>query len=215
MTQDIPFNNVSQKALPGQLVEMGQYGHTDDIKKLLACGADINEKDSSGNTALVWAAHRNDGVMARYLIDNKAKLDEKDEFGNTALCCAVERGHTFIVRLLIEAGADLDIKYKNRDATALILALENRKPEIALLLINHGADVHVKEKFRKTAESLATDLGYKDIVQLIKNIDETRRLAAEEEAKQQALAILQRDTSAALLRDIRIRPPLTIDKGIK
>jgi uncharacterized protein len=59
-------------------------GEIDLVKKLVAYGADINEK-SNGLTPLMMAARYNKVEIIKFLLDHGARLKEKNENGISAL----------------------------------------------------------------------------------------------------------------------------------
>lgn len=61
-----------------------QKGEIDLVKKLIAYGADINER-SFGMTPLMVAARYNKVEIIKILLESGAKQNEKDEKGFTAL----------------------------------------------------------------------------------------------------------------------------------
>ena len=113
----------------------------DDVARLLLeHGADVNAKDKSGNTALMFAAGQeeqyikieNDKVV-RLLLEHGAEVDAKNESGETALMVAASNGYEKTVTLLLEHGADADLR--NADGkTARELA---SRESITNLLMRH------------------------------------------------------------------------------
>jgi ankyrin repeat protein len=82
-------------------------GDASAIKTLLDRGADINAKDSLGNTLLMLAAS-SDAILVdtvKSLIERGAYLDAKNPEGKTALDFAKLRGATAVVDLLVKASA--------------------------------------------------------------------------------------------------------------
>jgi ankyrin repeat protein len=80
---------------------------TNKIRLLLDHGADVNAKDGTGRTTLMWAAY-SDYVPAetvKLLIDRGADVNAKSRQDETALSFAAERGRTEPVRLLLDAKA--------------------------------------------------------------------------------------------------------------
>lgn len=61
-------------------------------QELVGAGADVDEKDEEGRTALHFAAGYGELDCARILIDAKAKLDAVDNNQNTALHYAAGYG---------------------------------------------------------------------------------------------------------------------------
>lgn len=67
-----------------------QLGHIDVLRHLVACGADINAREGcAGNTALHYAAMRNDVQLARYLLDSdcarRMDVEQVNYSGRSAL----------------------------------------------------------------------------------------------------------------------------------
>ncbi|EAX90659.1 hypothetical protein TVAG_142030 [Trichomonas vaginalis G3] len=52
---------------------------------LISHGANINEKDEDGNTALHITAWKNNKEIAKLLISHGANINEKDKYGRTTL----------------------------------------------------------------------------------------------------------------------------------
>jgi Ankyrin repeats (3 copies) len=74
-------------------------------KKLLAEGADPNERGVSGTTALMNAARMDEPACVQQLIAAGARLETRDENGDTALAQAILVGRDENVALLLRAGA--------------------------------------------------------------------------------------------------------------
>ncbi|MCL6590462.1 MAG: ankyrin repeat domain-containing protein [Firmicutes bacterium] len=72
------------------------------VKYLIEKGANINEKNNAGQTALMYAAEDGHLEIVKFLMEKGADLDAKDVNNETAFMKATQRGHTEIVRLLID-----------------------------------------------------------------------------------------------------------------
>ncbi|WWD22776.1 palmitoyltransferase AKR1 [Kwoniella shandongensis] len=70
----------------------------------------IDEKDSDGHTALMWAAYQGDALSVDLLIRHGASVNTSDNAGMTPLHWAAVKGNKVSIKHLIEAGASLDAK---------------------------------------------------------------------------------------------------------
>jgi uncharacterized protein len=128
-------------------------GETARVRKLAAGGADPDERDEHGLTAMIYAARSGHVEVMNALLDAGASPDEPDRFVNgwTPLMHAVHKGQIDAAALLLASGADVDARAWG-GVTALLLASGDCRHDIVQLLIDHGADPGVR------AESGATPL---------------------------------------------------------
>jgi ankyrin repeat protein len=106
---------------------------------LIEAGADVNERDQTGLTALIDAACRGSNQLVDILLRSGADINATVESsGHTALACAVAEEHSETVRLLIEAGTDLETIDESGN-TPLMIAKSKRYEEIEKLLTDAGA----------------------------------------------------------------------------
>lgn len=101
--------------------------------KLLAADARIEQTDTQGRTALLYAAQYDAvdtlAVLQRY----KANLKQRDNDGNDALEVVALKGQLATAQWLVGQGTDLKAKNKAGD-TALIIASREGNTEVAKLL---------------------------------------------------------------------------------
>ena len=82
-------------------------------RELLVSGADANEKNLEGRTALIIVAMRsfpeNAVKLMNMLLEHKADMDVQDNEGHTALMRAAKNGNAEIVEFLLANGARTDL----------------------------------------------------------------------------------------------------------
>jgi ankyrin repeat protein len=107
------------------------------MKRLLAAGATVNDKDSFSTMPLYYAAAHGRGEVVRFLLDNGADIEARRKDGLTALMTAAYSGHQEIVELLIERGANINAR-DNAGLTVLDCAAMSGSEPLMALLRQHG-----------------------------------------------------------------------------
>ncbi|MCL2334850.1 MAG: ankyrin repeat domain-containing protein [Endomicrobia bacterium] len=96
------------------------------VKLLIANGADVNAKNSFGDTPLLSYAYRSNADIIKVLIDAGADVNASSKKGETPLMRAAKFNDINVAKLLIDSGAD--IKAKDNDGkTAYDWLAENNK----------------------------------------------------------------------------------------
>ena len=179
------------------LIKAAKNNNVDIVEKALIDGADIETKEeSTGMTALMYAAQSDDLPMVELLLKNNVDIDAKRKKsisnGDTALMFACAKGNLEIVEYLVKKGANIDAETlfmfnrKKQDdimellvygetnkpnSTALISASKNNHFEIVKFLLENHANVNTKSKNDlskgKTALLFACEHGHFEIVKLL------------------------------------------------
>ena len=106
----------------------------EQLELLVTEGADIDEKDSDGSTALQYAITWGDAEATQWLIENGADVNTTDNWGSTPLINAVYYSSGVeIVERLLQSGADKTIE-DSEGKTAYDYAIENKDPSLRDLL---------------------------------------------------------------------------------
>jgi ankyrin repeat protein len=137
-------------------------GDEDSLQLLLDSGADIAQSDSSGMTALMWAARGGHTAAVAFLLGG-GKVNQADAFGATALILAVDSRVAATVQALVEAGAKLDHATKD-GRTALMYAAKIGNTAIIKILLRAGAKIDQAGPDGKTALFYAAKYGHTSIV---------------------------------------------------
>ena len=117
------------------------------VEILLKNGADIEAKDSEGQTPLQVASK----LAAEYLLEHGADPNVLDAQGRTRLStCGCDPE---MVRLLLTYGADI----RAGEVPAILNAVQSRNMESLNLFLSHGVDLNVRKV--ATASELATRYG--------------------------------------------------------
>ena len=123
---------------PGQLREAADAGNLEEVTRLADRGADVEDADGDGMTALIWAAALGHHPVAEFLLKRGARPNAANKWGDTPLHSAAYNGHTDICDLLLKSNAD--INKRNDDGwTPLKWAIARGKTATAEFLRGKGA----------------------------------------------------------------------------
>jgi ankyrin repeat protein len=157
--------------MPDSLFDAVTAGDVDRARKLLAAGADCNERNGEGTTALMQAAHAGNLGLVKVLIEAGADVNAGDERGWAPLSKAVynadlDRGFADVAQALIDAGANIEapIGYGVRP---LMLAAGYGETAVVETLLRAGADVLARNEGGLTALMMVKQKHYVDVINLL------------------------------------------------
>ncbi len=132
----------------------------EQVRAILASGADANTRDLSGNTPLhIVSGSSGDPELMSILLKAGANPNVANKTGITPLIAASWRGHWPAVEMLIKHGAHKTINAKGKvhdaEGTALHWAAFQGYAEIVTALLRAGADPFAKAEGALTAVELA------------------------------------------------------------
>jgi ankyrin repeat protein len=132
------------------------------VEALVNSGANVNEKDSFGDTPLHAAAAAGNLNITKYLIEKKAYVDAHDHSHTTPLITAISNKHPNIVKYLCENNANVN-KPDNDGLTPLHHAAADGNLEIIKYLVEDAkADITLKDNDEKTPEQFANKISVKE-----------------------------------------------------
>lgn len=119
-------------------------------RELVQAGAELDNTDSHGNTALHLACEQGNPECIGLLLDpilagtrgQRQDLDQRNYNGYTCLHIAVMRGHYEAVQKLLDAGANINTQEPSSGRTPLHLAVEFQRRDMVQLLVERRADVN-------------------------------------------------------------------------
>ena len=124
-----------------RLVEAMAERDTARVRALLAeAGLDVNAARADGATALLWAAHWDDGEAIELLLDAGADVNAADDHGVTPLARACENASAPMVERLLAAGANPNAAQAN-GLTPLMTAARTGSLDVVRALLARGAEV--------------------------------------------------------------------------
>lgn len=158
-------------SMPESLLDAVTAGDVDRVRKLLAAGADCNERNGDVATALMLAAHAGNLDLVKTLIDAGADVNATDERGwgplmKAAYNADLDRGFANVARALIDAGANVEapIGYGIRP---LMLAAGYGETAVVETLLYAGADVLARNDGGLTALMMVKEKHYVDVINLL------------------------------------------------
>ncbi|HEX9959730.1 MAG TPA: ankyrin repeat domain-containing protein [Pyrinomonadaceae bacterium] len=140
----------------------------DQVKDLIAKGANVNAKDKNYGeaTALHVAVENGNAEIAKFLLDMGAKINARDKNRRTPLMAIDDETPPELVRMLLDHRAKVNA-FDAEENTVLIIAAQHENAEILRVLIDAGARVNAQNKEGKTALMLAAESDYYENVKVL------------------------------------------------
>lgn len=135
---------------------------------LIDNGADLDARNSSGMTALHYAASTGNAGFVSLLIHRGADVNQRDTRGATALHWSVFEGFQYTAMLLVGHHADQTIR-DSEQQTPLMIASALGDSFLAKQLVIEGSPAKAKDKHGRTALDIARQGGHFDTVVALKS----------------------------------------------
>ncbi len=127
------------------LMAAAEIGSPDAMKMLLDRNADVNARNASGSTALMWSV--TDSKKVRLLLDHGADVNVVARSGRTALIIAsFANPSAEVVRMLLAKGANVAVM-DQRKVTPMNAATFGNDTATIRLLLDASADINTADTF--------------------------------------------------------------------
>ena len=155
----------------GVMEKAVQANQLENVKLLIAAGANVEWKNGGVFSPLTTALRERHWVIVRYLLD-EGGADPNAPGEHLPLVKAIRRcddGDFSMIELLLERGADPNKCY--RDWNAVMQAIEDRDLQLLQLLIEKGGPVDLvqKDETGKTVLDMANSSGWLEGTELLLN----------------------------------------------
>jgi hypothetical protein len=145
-----------------ELHRCAESGNLERVKQLVEGGANIDETNEDGETAMLLACINGLLEVVVYLVEHGANVAHTDRLGMTALHWAGNDGNLSCVTYLLEHGARITER-DNEGTTAFLFAALSGNLEVLQYLLSSegGASITETEVYGNTALLLAAGYGCK------------------------------------------------------
>ena len=148
------------------IIDAVRSGDREALRSLLQKGANVNEAEADGTTALHWASYRDDLQSADALLKAGARVNAANDLGATPLWLASQNGSEAMTRRLLDAGANPKLALLAGE-TPLMVASRTGNPAVVEMLIAKGADVNARATRDQTALMWAVAQKHPEVVQVL------------------------------------------------
>lgn len=165
------------KPKPAELIAaVVDHADIDLVKKLLDRGADVNETDKDGASALIYAAMNGHNDIIEELLKHGADITLKDREDCTALFYAASNGFTSALKLLNDPDIDAPNVY---GYTPLMHAAMNGHLAAVQYLLDAGADISIAAKNGATLINMTETGDIKDtaVIAVLEEADTIHQVA--------------------------------------
>jgi ankyrin repeat protein len=129
--------------------------------------AQVDARDASGHTALLWAASQGHEGIVELLLSKGADPKAANAYQRTPLVSAAEAGHTRVCEILLDRGAAINAQ-SDYGSTALMCAALNGHSPVVELLLARGADRKLENRDGVMAHELTRDWAIKAIFRKVR-----------------------------------------------
>jgi hypothetical protein len=144
----------------GTLVEAVMRGKIDEVRALIATGAEIDELDKAQDgTALSMAVAYGHLEIAKLLIAFGADVNARESDGRTPLMRIDSDSSPEMIQELFSAGAKIEVQDTEGKTALMVIAAKGDTAKMLQALIDAGAKINTQDSEERTALMDAADAG--------------------------------------------------------
>jgi len=161
------FSPAVATAQAPDLIDVVKRQDTAAVRKLVAARVAVDAQGADGQTALHWAAQRDNVELVDILLGAGANAKAESRYKVTPLYLAAQNGSAAVMERLLAAGADANgTAFEGQ--TMLMTAALSGKVDAVRLLLQRGARVDVKDPYKgQTALMWAAAEGHTQAAELL------------------------------------------------
>jgi hypothetical protein len=152
------------------LHQAARKGNEALVRQLIAQGANVKAKDSSGYSPLHWAAFRDRVKICEILMEAGANINSKNHFDNTPLILAAWHGRVKVLQLLVENGALVNHQGESGNTALHYCARAGDLKTVQKLVEQYEADPTITNSVNKRPLDVAT----KKVAKYLKSVTDAR-----------------------------------------
>jgi len=155
-------------AAASDIADFASHDDLANVSALIAAGADVNEPQLDGATALHWAVRWDNLAMARELLAAGADPNASNRVGAVPMLLASINGSAEMISMLVQAGASANQSLTITGDTPLMIAARTGSSESVRVLLDAGAEVQAQETWGGgTALMSAVEAGHSVVAQML------------------------------------------------
>lgn len=159
-------NDLKDDVLVSAIQQAPQDSLVKLVGNLLAAGANVNGRDSGGQTPLSAAIALEQPVVAKYLVDAGADVNASTPNHSYPVIEATKKGYEHLVLQMVAKGAELN-QADSMGRTALLAAVGRSRHRLVDSLIRAGANTRIKDSNGIDAVLLAESRNLRQIKMLL------------------------------------------------
>eukprot|EP00968_Pinguiococcus_pyrenoidosus_P020344 scaffold2353_cov178-Pinguiococcus_pyrenoidosus.AAC.1 len=149
------------------LYRAAEEGDVEEVRKLLAAGANLEVANDFGWMPLHIAAGNGHLEVVQALLDSGANKEAANKNGTTPLRVAVENGHLEVVQALLDNGASTTPLPEYLIAHTIHIAAHNGHPDVVQALLDRGANKEAANNNGWTPLYIAAQNGQLEVVRAL------------------------------------------------